>query len=107
MVEYPSLELEYCCITDALNMNILWTSHIKNFYMAAMKVNLKPGLSSQYIWKKNEQEINEFLTIATFDEREKFNEILILLSNNPLYCLCISSLYQYLFILCLLVHIWY
>ncbi|CAF3530391.1 unnamed protein product [Rotaria sp. Silwood1] len=86
MVDYPSLELEYCCITDVLNMDILWTSHSKKFYMATMKVNLKPGLSSLYIWKKNEQEINEFLNIATFDEQEKFHEILLLLSNNPLYC---------------------
>ncbi|CAF4631736.1 unnamed protein product, partial [Rotaria sp. Silwood2] len=86
MVDYPSLELEYCCVTDVLNMDILWTSHSKKFYVATMKINLKPGLSSKYIWKKNEQEINEFLNIATFDEQGKFNEILILLSNNPLYC---------------------
>ncbi|CAF1033079.1 unnamed protein product [Rotaria sordida] len=29
---------------------------------------------------------NEGKTTATFDEEEKFNETLILVSNNPLYC---------------------
>ncbi|CAF1211512.1 unnamed protein product [Rotaria sordida] len=80
-MDFPSLSVNYNCLTKQLTMKIRWSSSSDRFFLASMIINIQSP-STQYYWIINQTKIDQFKLRATLREKERLSEALRLIPAN-------------------------
>lgn len=83
--EFPSLWIQYCCLSKEVMIGIRWSSYSARFDMAKMIINLNIDSPTQYCWKQEKAKVKNLLQVANNKEKIKLLQALSFIHQDPLY----------------------
>ncbi|CAF3383439.1 unnamed protein product, partial [Rotaria sp. Silwood2] len=84
-VDFPSVELQYCCRSKTGALLLHWSSYTANFLLAWMNIDLGTNSLSQYLWHIETQNVKRFLPEGRPLEVKRLYQALDLIAINALY----------------------
>ncbi|CAF3114216.1 unnamed protein product [Rotaria sp. Silwood2] len=84
-VDFPSVELQYCCRSKTGTLLLHWSSYTANFLLAWMNIDLGTNSLSQYLWHIETQNVKRFLSEGRPLEVKRLYQALDLIAINALY----------------------